>query len=112
MSDNKIFYQDFLFEKMPVDKQDNPIVEIKYIKKVKSDTKYEIISFDRLLKMDKFDEWDALFNRINNSIVYIIDDVSLDNKEVMSYKDFYLKTYFYNVSQCCKECYVVLKDNH
>ena len=112
MSDNKIFYQDFLFEKMPVDKQDNPIVEINYIDQVSSETKYEMVSFDRLSRMDKFEEWNELFIKIKDSVVYIIDDVFLSNKEVLSYKDFYLKTYYYNVSKCCKECYVVLQDRY
>lgn len=28
MDNKRVFYQDFLFEDMPVDKQDNPLVEL------------------------------------------------------------------------------------
>ena len=31
MSEEKIFFQDFLFKDMPVDEQDNPIVEMQYL---------------------------------------------------------------------------------
>ncbi len=112
MADNRYFYQDFLFAELPVDKQDNPIVEVEYINQIPSDEKYETISLDRLLRMDKLEEWDALFGRINESIVYMVDDVPLCNNEVLGYKDFYLKTYYYNVSRHCKECYVVMRDDN
>ncbi len=109
MNEKRVFYQDFLFSNMPVDKQENPQVDIKYIADVGLFPNLTIIdvSLDHLLKMNKESEWLTLYQRIQESIVVIKDDVLIENAELIPYKDFYLKTYFYNISKNCKNCFVM-----
>jgi hypothetical protein len=94
---------------MPVDKQENPIVDLKYIMKkddlVGSD--FIEVSFDSLTKMNKEAEWRKLYQRIEKSNVIIRDDVNIENAEIVPYKEFYLKTYFYNLSRKCKSCVIM-----
>ena len=109
MNEKRMFYQDFLFNDLPVDKQENPRVDIKYINKADVSLKSTItdVSFDRLLRMNKESEWLTLYQRIQDSVVIINDDVFIENEELVPYKDFYLKTYFYNISKKCKTCFVM-----
>ena len=108
MYNNKYFFQDFLFKELPVDKQDNPIVDIEYDNMIDKKLNAKSISFDKLLRMDKIEEWERLYEDIKCSVVYIIDDVSINNSEVQTYKDFYMRTYYYNISSHCKKCFVVV----
>lgn len=105
MSKRRVFFQDFLFEEMPVDNQDNPLVKMKTIGK-KDDTGCTIISFEKMLRMNKEEEWVKLFNSIAGKQVLIKDDLALQNEEMKEYKDFYMKTYYYNLSKHCLGCYV------
>lgn len=105
MSKEKCFYQDFLFEDLPVDEQDNPIVDIS-VSTDNNDAGCVVISFDKMLRMNKKEEWERLFGSITEKPVYIKDDVSLKNEEMAEYKHFYLQTYFYNLSKYCNGCCV------
>ena len=109
MDNKRVFYQDFLFEDMPVDKQDNPLVELAYIKEKEELAGCEFIevSFDFLMKMNKEMEWHKLFKKVENANIIIKDDISIENVEIVPYKDFYLKTYFYNLSKRGKNCFVM-----
>ncbi len=113
MSEKKCFFQDFLLENMPVDEWDYPDVEVKmcddYNNTVSSSDM--IIYFDRLLRMNKKKEWEALFSKVKDKKIFIIDDVPITNGEVRPIKDFYLGVYYYNLSKHCKVCQVI-KDNH
>lgn len=111
MSDNKCFFQDFLFENMPVDNRDNPIVDVDYCSMINKHTYSKTVSFNKLMKMDEVEEWEKLYEDIDHSIVYIIDDVPINNNEVRVYKEFYLKTYYFNIAAHCKKCFVVVKAN-
>ncbi len=105
MSKEKCFYQDYLFEDMPVDEQDNPMVDIS-LSIDNNDTGYVVVSFDKMLRMNKKEEWDRLFGSITDKDVFIRDDLDLKNEEMAEYKNFYLKTYFYNLSKRCNSCCV------
>ena len=107
MAGEKDFFQDFLFEDLPVDEYDNPIVVIEYF--ADNDSHLldpEIISFDRLLRLNKRSEWDTLHEKILNKTVIIQDDVTIINEELSPYKDFYLKAYYHDLSKYAKNCYV------
>ena len=106
MSSEKCFFQDFLFKNMPVDEQDNPIVEIKDLPSDSNHYKFEILSFDTLLRMDKPKEWELLFERVANKDAFILDDVPVSNSEMLPYKQFYLSVYYYRISQHCNNLYV------
>lgn len=111
MQKNKLFFQDFLFNDMPVDDKDNPIVDLMYLDDNDDNKNHELVSFDRLMKMNKLEEWERLYESIDESIVYILDDIKIENCEVLEYKEFYLKTYYYNISKRCKECYILKNKN-
>ena len=55
MSKEKCFYQDFLFEDLPVDEQDNPLVDLT-VSTDSKDTGCVVISFDKMLRMNKKEE--------------------------------------------------------
>ena len=101
----KVFFQDFLFENMPVDKDEYPLVPIKYLT---TDPKEQItfLSLDKLFRLSTKSEWNKLFEIITNKVVCIVDDVPVQNEEMRPYKMFYLKTYIYNLSQHCRMCLV------
>ena len=105
MTTVRIFYQDFLFENMPVDENDNPKIKIKYRNKP-SGNAYQI-SFDKMLLMDKKFEWERLIKSILGKNVEIIDDVTIDNIEILEYKTFYLPAYYYAISKYSRSCVVV-----
>ena len=94
MADKKVFFQDFLLNDMPVDEHDYPDVTIQtctdYSTESNSDT---IISFDKMLRMNKQTEWDTLFSTIKGKKIFIKDDVPISNLEVKPFKDFYLGVY-------------------
>lgn len=101
----RVFYQDFLFNNLPVDEEDYPKVEVLYVKEYQGkDCK---ISFEQLLKMDHKEDWDKLCHEISGKSVEIMDDVHLDNSEMEYYKKFYLATYFYSISKYSSSCVVV-----
>lgn len=104
MSD-KLFYQDFLFRDLPVDEQENLLIDIEYYDE-NSESRTKKISFDKLIRMNRLDEWNKLYSEICGKTVVIIDDVIIINNELSGYKDFYLKTYYYNISKFCNKCYV------
>ncbi len=107
MNEKKYFFQDFLLENMPVDERDYPDVEIEICKNNDFDPDSNtIISFDRMLRMNKYDEWNSLFMKIKNKKVIIVDDVPITNSEVKSLKDFYLGVYYYKLSQHSMKCQV------
>lgn len=107
MSDEKIFFQDFLFKDMPVDEQDYPIIELQHIPECVDIANCTIISFDTMLKLNKRTEWELLFNQIENKDVCIKDDVVLNNSEMESYKCFYLKAYYYNIKKHSRNVYMI-----
>jgi hypothetical protein len=94
-----------MFEELPVDEQDNPLVDIS-VSADNNDTGCVVISFDKMLRMNKKEEWERLFGNIAKKQVYIRDDVNLKNEEMAEYKAFYLQTYFYNLSKHCNGCNV------
>ena len=102
MSERKIFFQDFLFEGMPVDKQDYPVVNIQFSPPDLNFDSYLTISFDTLLRMNKREEWELLFEKTKNNNVCILDDVPLANTEIEKYKMFYLSAYYYCLSKKSK----------
>lgn len=102
---DKIFFQDYLFEDLPVDKYDNPIVTVNVMP---ADLKSECVSvsLDKLFRLNTKKEWEKFIGNISNKNVCIVDDVPIVNEEVKPYKEFYLKTYYFNLSRYCKTCYV------
>lgn len=106
MSERKIFFQDFLFEEMPVDEQDYPIVDIKMISSDVDIAAFTVVSFDTMLRMNKLEEWELLFQQLADKSVCIVDDVPLDNLEMEPYKHFYLCTYFFCLSRICNAVYI------
>ncbi len=106
MSKPKVFFQDFLFENMPVDEQDYPSIGLQYLPEEADISDYKIVSFDTMLRMNKRSEWNNLFKQVEDKNVCIKDDVLMENDEMKSYKDFYLKAYYYNLSKYCNNLYV------
>ena len=104
MNRGRVFYQDFLFENLPVDEQDNPMVNVVYSSE--KDNSTTEVSLDVLMRMNKQAEWNDFIAKIKGRKVVIIDDVLLMNTEVEPYKKMYLATYFYFISQNCSECVV------
>ena len=100
------FFQDFLFENMPVDEQDNPLVNLTDLPTDIDIGEWITISFDLMLRMEKKEEWDDLFAEVRDRDVCICDDVVLNNSEIIPYKDFYLKTYFYNISKHSRNTFI------
>jgi len=107
MSEEKIFFQDFLFKDMPVDEQDYPITELQYLPEGADISNYMVVSFDTMLTMNKLAEWEMLFKQIENKVVCIKDDVVINNSEVEPYKLFYLKTYYFNILKHSQSVYVL-----
>jgi hypothetical protein len=109
MAEERYFFQDFLLEDMPVDEQDYPDVIIQTYNDYNSIESISdmIISFDKLLRMNKKTEWNTLFSTIKGKKVLINDDVPISNSEVKPIKEFYLGVYFYNLSKHCEECKVL-----
>ena len=109
MSD-KLFYQDFLFRDLPVDEQENLLIDIEYYDE-NSESRTKKISFDKLIRMNRLDEWNKLYSEICGKTVVIIDDVIIINNELSGYKDFYLKTYYYKTAYKKQKthCFLLLK---
>ncbi len=105
MKPERIFYQDFLFEDLPVDEQDNPKVDV--IFSSKKDENAVNLSLDVLMRMNRREEWNDLIAKIKDKKVAIIDDIPLANKEVEPYKKMYLAAYFHYISRECIECVAV-----
>ncbi len=99
MNKERTFFQDFLFANMPVDEQDYPIVEIKYLAKEADLSPYALVSFDKMLRMNKRTEWDCLFKQIEGKAVCIKDDISIDNAEMEKFKRFFLGMYCLNLQK-------------
>ncbi len=106
MSEEKIFFQDFLFKNMPVDEQDYPTIELQCLPEGTDISNYMVVSFDAMLKMNKPVEWEMLFKQTENKDVCIKDDVVINNSEMEPYKLFYLKTYYYNILKHSRNLYV------
>ena len=103
MSD-KVFFQDHLFENLPVDKDESPAVNIMYLPAGFED-KCTKISLDKLLRLKTDKEWKRLYDLVSGKTVCIIDDVPIDNEELIPYKDFYVKVYLSNLSRYCQKCF-------
>jgi len=102
---NKVFFQDHLFNNLPVDKNDNPIVTIAVVPAAIKPS-CTLVSLDTLFRLNTSKEWDKFIRHILNKNVCIVDDVPIDNEEVKPYKEFYLKTYYFYLSKYCKSCFV------
>ena len=62
MTKDNYFFQDFLFENLPVNEQDYPDVEIIMISKDIAQTmNAEMLSLDYLLRCNEEKEWDDIF---------------------------------------------------
>ncbi len=107
MSD-RFFFQDFLFEDMPVDEQDNPQVEIRILPTGSDMSLYKTVSFDTMLRMNKRKEWEDLYEQTKGCDVCIKDDVLIENTEMEPYKYFYLKAYYFCLLKHSKNLYVVM----
>lgn len=110
---NSVFYQDFLFESLPVDEKDNPMVDVSYITNVADITDTEIItdsykvSFNSLVEMTDEKAWLEFLESLEHyKSVVLIDDLPLQNNELLSYKEFYLKTYYFVMKKYCPNCHV------
>lgn len=106
MNSPRYFFQDFLFEDMPVDEQECPIVTIAELPTVERVGDYFTVSLDAMLRMNKKEEWDELFSAVDSKDVCIRDDVHIENEELEGYKQFYLKSYYYNIAKHCRRLYV------
>ena len=107
MAEKKFFFQDFLLEDMPVDEQDYPDVRIQTCEDYKKSSANIVISFDKLLRINKKEEWDSLFFKVKDRMIFIKDDVPIENQEVKPFRDFYLAVYFYTLSKYCEKCQVI-----
>ena len=114
---DRLFYQDFLYHDMQVDKEDYPDIELEFCTDV---AEYRIenikivptfseatIELNRLMNIRKEEDWKLLEENISKlEKVIIEDDIEIKNPELNEYKLFFLKTYFWRFKQCCRECYI------
>ena len=85
----KYFYQDFLFEEMPLDQNDQPVVPMKIITEEKiplpicgpyPSEPYLTVTFSYLQKLYTEQDWRAFLQECsNNSKVYLLDNFPLAN---------------------------------
>ena len=101
MQKDKKFYQDFLFETISTDEQEYPAVELSYSTIEVPDIE---ISLTYLMSILTQPAWDKLIASTKNKKVVIYDDVPVNNTEVLPYKLFYLKVYYYLLKEQCAEC--------
>lgn len=113
----RLFYQDFLYQDMTVDKNDYPDVVLEYcidvagcsivdVNKAASSPE-AIIKLTKLMSIRKEEDWARLEKNVEKlKKVIIEDDIELKNSELDDYKLFFLKTYFWRLRQCCKDCYI------
>lgn len=118
---SKIFFQDFLYEGMTLDKYEYPLIELNYVsfcddyKEYNSKCSYGIndaigISFECLTQMTDESDWEKIFKiAAVCKKIYLIDDVPLMNQELDEYKEFLLKTYFYKLKEKCENSFVYKK---
>lgn len=114
---SKYFYQDFLFKDMQIDDREFPDISLKYCDDSESIPYYtmsqvdyastsaiDVCKFELSFLMDKTkeEEWNSIRNFASccKSVV-IVDDIPIVNKEVLKYKEFYLKTYSYVFTKDC-----------
>ena len=111
------FFQDFLFEGIPVNSFDVPKIDLKYAHIHDSSLPLKGLSYDGcektvfltdLLQMKSEDEWEEFLPGISVcSSVSIVDDLPLRNSEIAEYKLFYLKAYCSIIQRHCPACYIV-----
>lgn len=120
---DKIFYQDFLMD-FPYDENEYPIVEIRYVDDISHIQEYgqsynlfdveygyyRTISFQYLHDCLKVEKWSEIFNCVATlDGVILVDDIIVMNDEVKELKEFYLKTYYWNLKQHNPNIYVYQK---
>ena len=101
MQKDKKFYQDFLFETISTDEQEYPAVELSYSTIEVPDIE---ISLTYLMSILTQLAWDKMIASTKNKKVVIYDDAPVKNTEVLPYKLFYLKVYYYLLKEQCAEC--------
>lgn len=101
MQKDKKFYQDYLFETISTDEQEYPAVELSYSTIEVPDIE---ISLTYLMSILTQPAWDKMIASTKNKKVVIYDDVPVKNTEVLPYKLFYLKVYYYLLKEQCAEC--------
>ncbi|MCQ2512992.1 MAG: hypothetical protein MJ092_06385 [Lachnospiraceae bacterium] len=113
----KVFFQDFLFEGIPIDKDDKPAVELEYtdntvmcsvVNPYQSFDYYNVaLNFSDLVEMRDESDWLNMLKKIDScNTVVLVDNMPLQNAELVPYKEFYMKTYYYTLKQHCKNCFV------
>ena len=101
MQKDKKFYQDFLFETISTDEQEYPAVEFSYSIIEVPDIETSLTYLMSILTQPA---WDKMIASTKNKKVVIYDDVPVKNTEVLPYKLFYLKVYYYLLKEQCAEC--------
>jgi len=109
MNKNKVFYQDFLFDSINLDEQEYPDVELTYERIENPDIR---IYLSKLMNIFTRQDWDKMSESLRRKTVVIYDDIKIINQEVLPYKMFYLKTYYYHLKDICTKCVIssVLSD--
>lgn len=110
---NKYLFQDFLFNNMPI-KDDYPDVKVEYTDSIDNcidimrpvEKNHVAVGLSYLLRLEKESAWNDIVSIISrNESVTIVDDLELKNSELKPYKDFYLASYYWYLSQHSK-CHV------
>ena len=86
---------------------DNPTIELQHLPKGEDIGNYMVVSFYKMLKMNKLTEWESLFKQTENKDECIKDDMVMNNSEMEPYKLFYLKTYYFNILKYSQRVYVL-----
>lgn len=114
----KYFYQDFLFGDIPLDSNEMPLVDMEIIHL--DDIPLPIqgpfpveehlsLSFAHLLGIISQEEWDNVLDECEQySLVYLKDDVPITNVEIAPYKEMYIKTYYWKISNRCHKVRLVI----
>lgn len=93
---------------MPLDSEEYPDTMLKHGEIDKPD---HTVCLSNLMAVTSKTEWDKILNSVNSKRVVLMDDIPLENAEVDTYKQFFLKAYYYWISKQAAEC-VVYYDNH
>ena len=108
MKKARTFYQDFVFEEIPLDDMEYPNIMLKHGDIDKPD---HTVCLSNLMAVTSKTEWDKILSSVNSKRVVLMDDIPIENAEVDPYKQFFLKAYYYWISKQAAECFVYC-DNH
>ena len=107
----KYFYQDFLFGNIPLTPNEMPSVQPDVIKVNAIPLPIEgpfppeegyTLSLSNLMQIKSNKAWIEIMHKCSKyQIIYLIDDVAIVNDEMAMFKEIFIKTYYWHLSNQC-----------